>query len=433
MKGNFQLIITGVFIFFTIAGVALFAIGGFGRDKEGDAGPATAVMWGTMDADIVNELISRLNFQNKEPILAVTYREIRPEEFDTTLVEALAVDEGPDIILMPEAGFVRHADKLFALPYESFSERAFKDTFLEASEILLATDGVRAFPFTVDPYVLYWNRTLFNNAGIARPPATWEEALPMVVRITERDEAHNISLSAIALGEFRNITHAQEILMALIMQAGSPIVSGTVDAPQAVLAERFGLPGVPAEAALRFYTEFANPSQALYSWNRALPASKDQFLAGKLGMYIGPASDLFALREANPNLNFDVAPLPQSATGGVKRTFSHITMLGVLKRSKNVNEAFRVVGILTTATSLKELESLTGLPPVRRDLLSAPQTDAFRGVFYGGALSAKSLLNPDSATMAALFKRMVEDVTSGRESISRAVSAAQRELDTLLR
>lgn len=425
---RFQIIIIGVFIFFIIAGVIAFATfrGGDRENME------TVTIWGTLPARDFSDLLTTLR-TDLGVELSANYHELRREEFDRELVEALASGAGPDMILLPQDLILRHQDKVFAISFESLSERDFKDRFIEEGELYLTGGGIIGLPFNVDPLVMYWNRTMFANAGLAQPPQYWDEFFAITQRLTERDERGNIIKSAVALGEFVNVSNAKELLTTLFMQAGTPIVVKGTNHLDAVLSERFGMPEIPAESALRFYTEFADPVKVVYSWNRSLPGSQNVFLSGNLGIYFGFASELFELQEQNPNLNFDVAPMPQARGADAQKTFGAMNALAVLKRSPRVASAIRALGILTDAQTLAVLEAQTGLPPVRRDLLSIEQTDAFRSVFYDAAIISDAFLDPDPSETEAIFRAMVEDVTSGRERVSVAVSQANRLLDSLVR
>jgi multiple sugar transport system substrate-binding protein len=425
---NFKTIILGFFAFFLIAGAITFATFKGGRGGTAPISPIT--LWGTLSAQEVNTLIQHIQVDLNTDF-PVTYREIPAADFDRELVEALASGKGPDMIFLSQDLILRHQDKLFVIPFASFSERDFKDRFIQEGELYLSGAGSLALPFTVDPLVLYWNRTLFANAGVAQPPRYWDEMLALVNRLTERDERGNILRSAIGLGEFENVTHAKEILTTLIMQSGNPVVSGSSDAPRVVLNERLGAPEPPTAAALRFYTEFANPVKPTYTWNRSLAPSQSAFLAGDTAMYIGFAGELFELRQKNPNLNFDVAPLPQVRDAAAKKTFGTMQGVAVLKSSPSIASAFQVLGILTQADVLGLWEGDTGLPPVRRDLLAEPQTDAFRSVFHNSALIAGAFLDPNPAATGILFRDMVQNVTSGRADVSSVVQDASSRLEQL--
>ena len=77
----------------------------------------------------------------------------------------------------------------------------------------------------------------------------------------------------------------------LSLQAGDDIVvRGEDDIFVPVLGD-FKDGGISAaESAIRFYTEFANPSRQTYSWNRSLPEAQRAFIGNQVAMYFGFAS-----------------------------------------------------------------------------------------------------------------------------------------------
>lgn len=44
----------------------------------------------------------------------------------------------------------------------------------------MTKDSIIAFPLTIDPLVMYWNRDILSNAGIVKPPAYWDEIYSIV-------------------------------------------------------------------------------------------------------------------------------------------------------------------------------------------------------------------------------------------------------------
>jgi len=189
---------------------------------------------------------------------------------------------------------------------------------------------------------------------------------------------------------------------------------------------------VPAEAAVNFYTEFGNPSKPSYSWNRSLPNSTDYFLSGNLGLYFGFASEIGNLQLKNPNLNFDVASVPASREGGTDVSFAHFNAFAVTKSSKNINAAFTVISILSGVDGSAAFSKYLKLPSARRDLLSKKPTDAYQSVFSDSAIRAKAWLDPSPNETDAIFKTMVESITSGRARTGEAVAKVNRELSSLL-
>ncbi|MEK7642783.1 MAG: extracellular solute-binding protein [Patescibacteria group bacterium] len=424
---KFQLILTGIFGVFIIGGVIVFsAYRGSSEQK------VTVEVWGTLPANIFNRIIETTRFYNSEDI-GVVYTEKSEEEFDQSFIEALASGIGPDLFLLSSDKIIKHLNKILLIPNQVFTERQFKDTFIEGAETFRSPEGTIAMPVSVDPLVMYWNRSIFNEARVTQPPKYWDEFYSLAKTITQKDGALNIQRSAVAMGEYANISHAKEIISTLAMQAGTSITdkwqNGRIQSVFNFNTEN--KPVMPAFAAVSFYTEFSNPAKSSYSWNRSLPLSNNYFLSGDLALYFGYASELSLLQYKNPNLNFDVAKVPSSRDQSDFDVFGKFWGLAITKSSKVQNAAYTVASTLSLETA-EDWSEATSLPPVRRNLLSRKQTDSYKSVFYDGAIRARGWLDPEPKSSDSAFRNMIESITSGRSSISDAITGASTELNALL-
>lgn len=427
---NFQIGIIVAFVVLAIVGVLAFA-GAGGIGNKGD-GIGQIEIWGTVSKEAMDSLLDSVS-EADERFKNVKYIEKDSETYQQEFIEALASGAGPDLFLIDHNSIIRNQDKLIEVPYQSFSQRDFKDTFIEEGELYLTSTGILGLPFSVDPLIMYWNRDIFQSAGVANPPKFWDEFFTLSPKITQRDPSSNITRSFTALGEFGNIENAKEIISAFIVQSGNPIVVGTENGLESVLDSKFDFTMAPTESAVRFYTEFSNPVKSVYSWNRSLPNSKQLFSAGDLAVYFGFASELPNIVRANPNLNFDIAVLPQLRDADTRITYGKMSAFAIPRFSKNPNNAFITATVLTSANASVFYSNASGLPPARRDLLAVEQTNAISSVFYNSAIISKAWLDPDSVQTKMIFKNMVESVTSGRANLSEAVSTASAELNLLLR
>lgn len=435
-RSPFQMIIFGVFAFFIIVGVFVFA-GLSGGDGGRDIG--TVKMWGTFDQDLMDFYLRRLN--DEDPQAGnIDYEEIPAETFQSQLVEALANGTGPDLFVLDQANLLRHWDKIQPFSYESSgSERQFKDAYIDEAEMFLSDAGIRGLPFSIDPLVLYWNRDIFAEAGFAKHPSYWDEFFLLAERITLRDKANNIERATIAFGEFDNVNHAKDIISALIMQAGGEIIGKLDDDVGTLYAglapEGFSDRVQPAQTALRFYTEFADPVKSTYSWNRSLPMSLDAFAQGKLAMYVGYASEVRDIQSKNAHLNFDVAPLPQIRAGEQKRTLTFGTLytLAVPKAANNPYGATQMAFFLTSPAPSRLFAESIGAPSPRRDLLSETPDDPLGIIFRNSALLSRAWLDPHAEETERIFRRMVGDVTSGALRLSDTIQRANQELRVLIK
>lgn len=428
---NFQTILLVVFGVLIFVAVLIFSgvLPGIGPGSK-DAGLGGEVqVWGTLPESSLSKALIEFNSKNKT--YSIKYFEKNEKTFDRELVEALASGFGPDVILLPQELIVRHADKIYSVSFESYSERSFKNTFIEGGEIYLTKTGTLAVPFTIDPIVMYWNRDMFSQASIVNPPKNWEDFLTLAPALTKKDGSSNISKSAISFGAYSNVMHAKDIIAMLMLQTGNPIISRGNGGLSSAIAGRT-IEDSSSSSALRFYSDFSNSVKEHYSWNSSLSNSRNAFIAGNLAVYFGYASEASALREANPHLNMDVAVVPQIKGSERSTTFGRMQGLAVLKSSDNINTAFASVSAMSGQDVAGQVAQSLSLPPVRRDLLAKKPGDAYEDVFYDSALMARSWLDPSPSDTNVIFSQMVDDVTSGRMKAGEALSKADGLLNRLL-
>jgi ABC-type glycerol-3-phosphate transport system substrate-binding protein len=349
---KFQIIFISIFVVFIVIGVVLFATYK-GNTDQVQLPPI--VVWGTFPEDIFNGYIQQINNTRNAP-LTVNYVKKTENNFDKDFIETLARGEGPDVILIPQDMILRHSDKVVPIPYSLLPERNFRDTYIEQGESYLTPGGISGLPFIVDPIVMYWNRDLYTNAGIASYPKTWEDFPNLINKLNIKDVNSNIRRSAIAMGDFTNITNAREILSSLFFQAGNPITKYTNNGVQSTLNLAEGQTG--ATQALLFFVQFVNPQSKYYSWNRSLSQSRTMFLSGNLASYFGFASELKDIRNKNPNLNFDVAPFPQIKDTKNRVTYGRMYGFSIVRSTKNQVGSFNTISELIQPNNLNNLVSM---------------------------------------------------------------------------
>lgn len=435
-KITFQYVTIGVAVFLAILGVLGFA--GIIPLPKGSSGAKNAditgsiVIWGTEPASVFNAALSTF-VQKSRSQFRVTYFEDSPATFDADITEAIASGQSPDAILLPQDLMVRYKDKLYDIPPTVYTARAYQDTFVDEGDLFLTKKGILAIPLLIDPMVLYVNRDLIATAGIAQIPKTWEDFYTLAPTLSKYDQALAISQSEVALGEYRNVTHAKDILALLTIQAGNPIVTSENDLYASTYAQSYNLSTSPAVSALQFFTSFSDPASAAYSWNRSLPESKYQFLAGNLVFYLGYASEASELQEKNPHLNFSIAPMPQPKNARIAMTLGRLQGLALLKTSIHLGSAYAIIARLAEPDAVQVFTDTSGLPPARRDMLGNKPTDARQSVFYDSALISRAWPDPNPLETDIIFQTAIEDITSGRFSASDAVHQVDTQLEYLTR
>ncbi len=419
---RFQLIVSVVFGLFALAGVIAFATFRGG----GSLTNVNIAIWGTFPRQ---EMIRTIKSVEIDKSINVQYVEKDKDAFDNQLAEAISEGIGPDIIILQDDSIIRHRDKLYTIPYTSFPKKVLDDVFIDESAIYLTADGILGIPFLVDPLITYWDKDRFQNMGLTNPPVYWDELPLFVDELTER-KLLTIEKTGLALGAYSNINNSKEILTSLMMQVGSPIISVKDGKPSAML--KASSKDKVLNEALDFYTSFSNPVGSHYSWNTSLSSSREMFLKGDLALYMGFASEYRGLIKQNPNLRIGIAMFPQTRGSRDKITYARIYALSILKSSPNIDRAFDVSNQLTSDAVLKKVSEEYYLPSVgKADLFDSP-TDPVLTVFNRSAIRSRTWLDPSRYGSSQVFRRLIENIMSGRFSTENSVKIAEKELNFIL-
>lgn len=401
-----------------IAGMLLF-----GRTPPAPQ-PADLEFWGIESEEVWRDVL--LGFKEKNPHIAVRYVRVNEETLEENLLNRLAEGRGPDIFPLSNQTIEKHRDKIFPLPQKELgvTPRDFRRTFVNiAADDLITPQGeILGAPLYIDTLALFYNEDIFNAAGIAQPPQTWEETVEIAKRLTKLSPAKDVIKSGMALGTFQNISHAFEILSALMLQNGDAIIDRVTKEPAL---------GDNAGEALRFYASFADSSRQHFSWSSRLKDSLSSFAEGTAAMAIGFSGDIPKIEAKNPHLLLGVAPLPQARNSNTSLTYGSYFFPTVSKFSKNPSAAWQFALYLASPESAKFYLDATGKAPARRDLIGQGTRSGLLETFYRQALIAKGWPVPDRERAEKIFKEAIEAMNKGG-SPGDAIQRAEEKLKLLI-
>jgi multiple sugar transport system substrate-binding protein len=398
--------------------------------RKGGGSAATLSVWGVFDKSDAYEEIFR-DFKRQTGI-SVTYVEKDITTYENELVNALAAGQGPDVFMINNAWLGKHFDKLFPAPTTLINPASVRELYPDVvSEDFVAAGQVWALPLFIDTLALFYNRQLFNQAGIAFPPKTWEELREIVPELTHITKEGIIEQSAIALGTAFNINRASDILAALMLQIGTPIVDR--ERLEAVF-HRAGSGEIssPGKMALEFYLQFADPSRRYYTWNSEQHYSIDAFSEGTLAMMLSYAFQIPTIRAKGPFLDFGISPLPQPEGRRDRLDYANYWGFAVSKQSRNKAASWQLIAFMTDFKNAQSYLSKTGRPPARKDLIQRVLGEPVLGVFAKQALTARSWFQADNTANENIFLGAIESVRRGEVSSETAISRAADQMNLLL-
>jgi ABC-type glycerol-3-phosphate transport system substrate-binding protein len=420
----FKIIVISAGIIAAVLSVLVFS-GKVSLGSGGAKAPTGQIeVWGTIPKDPMENFLMQYNAQAKT--FRVTYRFIPEDGFSTALVEALAEGRGPDAIIAPYQKILEQASKVYPFPAASFTEKNYKDTYVNGASILWTPQGALALPVSIEPLVLFFNRTLLAKHGVVAPPKYWDEINGLVPTLTVINPQGAFVESAIALGAYNNVPNTKDILTTMVHQlgqetvvkqvngAGSYVYTVTANTPVKEGGDIF-----PLAVDLRYFMEFSDPTKNKYAWNQFLPNAQDQFVAEKLAMYIGFYGDGKTIRERNQKLDFDSTYLPQTKDYNTFVTGMRLYGFATLRSVKNANVAFRVESDFASLDWSNQISALVGGVPAHTSYVKLQGVPEVLG---RSNLVARGWFDVKPQSSSALFEQMIRDVSSGKTDVSDAVT-----------
>ena len=374
-------------------------------------------------------------YRQQHPNVQINYVLKNVDTYESDLLNALAAGNGPDIFAINNAWLPAYLDKITPAPATVFNLKDYKTTFVDVAANDFTKDSkIYGAPMSVDSLALYYNKDLLGSAGIATPPKTWDELASQVLRLKRQDRTGYFTQSGVALGTSANINRAVDIVYLMMLQQGAiPFLSDNLTAAFDQSVQKNGSTAYPGADALTFYTSFASPSSPHYNWNARSDYSIDAFANGRLAFLYSYSYARDTILQKAPNLNFDVAPVPQPNLTDPAVNFANYWGEVVSKQSKNSAAAWDFVKFLTSQKSLDQYYAAHKLPSSRRDLISLQVTDPDIGTFANANLTAKSFYKPEAQALDDIFSKMIDSVVLKGVDPRTAVGQAAQQATALSR
>jgi len=299
----------------------------------------TLTYWGLWeDSRTMQSAIS--DFQRQYPNITIDYSKQDIKQYRERLVTRVNNGNGPDIFRFHNTWYPMLSSVLLPLPSDTISKSDFIQWFYPvAQKDLIRNGAIYGIPLHIDTLGLYVNSDSFQAAGL-KPPTNWNDFINYSKTLTVKDVNGKIKTAGAALGTFDNVNHAPDILSLLFLQNGADL-SNISSTPEKITD------------ALTFYISFALGNANV--WDSTLDSSLLAFTKGNLAMYFGYSWDYFAIKAANPNLNFQIVPVPQLPSNNVN--LASYWAEGVSVKGKHQKEALLFMKFLADKNTQDKLYS----------------------------------------------------------------------------
>lgn len=415
------------------------------------------IVWSFENSDVWQPIKRDFESQNKGMTL-VYQQQALDSNYETRVLNSILSTQKPDIWAMPNDWVYRHKDKLLPMPDTLAQSINMDNDFVPAiKQSVMFDNKIYALSPSAEPLMVYYRDDIFQNtlqdkqnqidstdraardrldALLNEPPKIWSDFSETVKLLTVKNGA-GISQSGLAFGT-PGIPNADEILYLLMLQNETDIVSDNL------LLTTFNLPkttsvganDIPGQRALEFYTSFADPKSANYSWNDTLGNAVDAFGTGKTAMIFGYSSLQNVLLQKYPDLRYRKAFVPQVSNDTEKITdFARFTAYGVSSLTKMPQMSWGIINILVNdeSDSFNSAERLfTAKKSISEDISITNRLSGNPEKL--SLLTAKTLVKGRyPADFDAQIQNAIDNVNKGTMDSKTALDLAANNITNLLR
>lgn len=292
-------------------------------------------------------------FEAKNPGITIKFEVVPWDVLLQKLTTDITAGTNADLSIIGTRWLIDFVQQGVAEPLDSYITPDFKgrfiDTFLSPSIMDGKTYGL---PVAASARALYYNKELFEKAGIAKPPATWTEL---------QDDARKIK--ALGSGAFGFGLQGKEIETDVyyyyaMWSQGTEILNkdGT---------SGLGTPGALEAAKLyKLMIDEGLTEPGVTSNNRE--DVQNLFKQGKVGMMITAPFLSNQIKDEAPKLKYGVAAIPAGPTGA-RGTYGVTDSIIMFKNSKNKDEAWKLLDFLFTTEQRAKFTQGEGFLPVNKE------------------------------------------------------------------
>ncbi|MFI6207925.1 ABC transporter substrate-binding protein [Streptomyces sp. NPDC051041] len=411
--------------------------GGSPTGGGSDDSPRTLTYWASNQGASVEAdkkvLQPELDKFEKQTGIEVKLEVVPWSDLLNRILTATTSGQGPDVLNIGNTWSASLQATGALLPWDekNFDKIGGRDRFVDSA---LASTGARgedpaAVPLYSMAYALYYNKRMFADAGIAEPPATWDELVAAGKKLSKDGRW---GLGAEGSNPSENVHHA----FVFAKQHGADFFTadGRPDfTDDGVVA------AVEQYVDLMAEDEVIAPGNAEYAQNQSV----SDFAKGRTAMLLWQSASANLKSQGMSEDAYGVAPVPvQSGTPGPGRQANSMVAginLAVFKNTDNLDGATEFVKFMTSDAEQKILnKAYSTIPPVE-SAQADPAFDTPANAVLKDTLAKSAVALPQVAdesqfetAVGTAIKELFADAAAGRpvtaESVKARLGKAQQQM-----
>lgn len=368
--------------------------------------------------EAIDELIAQ--FQKANPGITVKHVNVPYDNYRTRIAAAIPAGEGPDVAQLFYGWLTDYikGGLLQPLPEDLFNTATIDHDFFPFVQGMKVNGRYYALPTAVRTLALFWNRKVFQDAGLdpARPPQTLAELVDTARKTTKRDAQGNLLTAGIALDMTGQ--DAQWIREVLIREFGGAPYSD--DARKVLYNSPAGV------AAVQWYSDLITKEKV--SELGFMTDGVTAFRSGHAAMTIDGSFRLSAFDDQK-GLDYGVTELP--AYNGKRANFASYWANGITAKAKGekLAAAAKFLAFITTPAAMQLWMEKVGELPAR---VALAETDAVKndpkyGPFVRGLAYSRATDFADETSQRQVMMDMMDRIVIKHTPVADAVATAAAE------
>ncbi|MFJ5274800.1 ABC transporter substrate-binding protein [Streptomyces sp. NPDC088358] len=343
---------------------AATACGGGSSNGGSNDSPKTLTYWASNQGASIEidkkVLQPELDKFEKQSGIKVKVEVVPWSDLLNRILTATTSGQGPDVLNIGNTWSASLQATGALLPWDAknFAKIGGKDRFVDSALGSTGAEGKdpAAVPLYSMAYALYYNKKSFADAGIAKPPATWDE---LVADGKKLSKGGKWGLGAEGSNVSENIHH----VFVFAKQHGADFF--TADG-KADFTNDGVVAAVQQYVGLMAKDKIIAPGNAEYAQNQSV----SDFAKGKNAMLLWQSASANLKSQGMSDDAYGIAPVPvQSGTPGTGTNTNSMVAginLAVFKNSKNLDGAAKFVKFMTSDAEQKILNTAySSIPPVK--------------------------------------------------------------------
>jgi len=376
----------------------------------------------------IEKLIEQYQKENPEISINLMSFTGEPADYAIKLISAIAAGTPPDVFQIADNQLFRYAKMGVLDPVPADIEENIKEKTIETTKDLViwemsGADGViYGVPWVADWVAMWYNKDMFEEAGIPGPPANWKELIEYAKKLTKYDSEGNITRSGISLRVTGHLAGITDKFTSFITAAGGDFYNENYT--RVIVNSPAGL------EAVQLYLDL------LYKYKVdaiGIPHDAEAFANRKTAMFErGPWVYAFLQAHA-PELNFGIAPVPDHTHKAKNMPF--VDAVTVAKESGNKDVAWNFVRWLALKPENRiKWVVAQGVPPLFKNEIPLYPQDLYKNVmkpFLEEALYLPPKLRSDYEVKTIIGKwleRIFYRKVGAKEGLDQAAKEATIEL-----